>query len=94
MRQLILTAHVFAPCCRYYTQTRAIGAFASVGIEKLAEAGSKGCVECVSSVARWGKRRALSAGEIRKAKTIEMQNTNRPNDHEGDHVSLIHQEQV
>ena len=75
---------------RYYTQTRAIGAFASVGLENIAEAGSKGCLECMRAVGGWGRRRA-SAANLRK---VEMDRVQQPNDGEGDHMSLIQQEQV
>jgi hypothetical protein len=73
---------------RYYTQTRAIGAFASVGLENMAEAGSKGCMECMRAVAGWGRRMASSAN-LRKVEMVSQ-----PNDGEGDRMSLIQQEQV
>jgi hypothetical protein len=76
---------------RYYTQTRAIGAFASVGLENMAEAGRKGCMECMMAVAGntgWGRRMASSAN-LRKVEMVQQ-----PNDGEGDRMSLIQQEQV
>jgi hypothetical protein len=56
----------------------------------MAEAGSKGCMECMGAVAGWGRRR-VSAADIRK---VEMDKVQQPNDGEGDHMSLIQQEEV
>jgi hypothetical protein len=42
------------------------------------------------AVGGWGKRRA-SAADLRK---VEMDRVQQPNDGEGDHTSLIQQEQV
>jgi hypothetical protein len=76
---------------RYYTQTRAIGAFASVGLEEMAEAGSQSCSYCLRSLDGRGKMRGANAAHTQN---IEMQRMEQLNDEEGDHVSLIQQEQV
>ncbi len=47
-------------------------------------------MECMGAVAGWGRRR-VSAADIRK---VEMDKVQQPNDGEGDHMSLIQQEEV
>ncbi len=78
---------------RYYTQTRALRAFASVSAEQMADACSKGCMDC-ARVGCWSKVK-VSAREIRSRQTkIELQRVKssgatHPDDEEGDHMNLI-----
>jgi hypothetical protein len=72
---------------RYYTQTRAIGAFASVGAEKMADACSQGVLGCLKSCVCWGKR-TVDVKQIRQRK-MEMQKMTQANDGEDDHLNLI-----
>jgi hypothetical protein len=82
-------------CClrRYCTQTRAIGAFASVGFHEIAEACRKGWLDCLSSCAFWRKRRVVNVADLKNAVRMELQEVG-ANNEEGDSVRLIHREQV
>ena len=79
---------------RYYTQTRAIGAFASVGVAKLLDASTKACLECAGSCVCWGKPRSSDALRLRRSRAVELEQVVLANDDEADDTNLIRREQV
>jgi hypothetical protein len=90
-------SHIIFLSQRYYTQTRAIGAFASVGVAKLLDASTKACLECAGSCACWGKPRSsdvLSVIRLRRSRAVELEQVVLANDDEADHTNLIQREQV
>ena len=79
---------------RYYTQTRAIGAFASVGVAKLLDASTKACLECAGSCACWGMPRSSDALRLRRSRAVELGQVVLANDDEAEDANFILREQV